>query len=219
MFSVCRQYTTCSEHARATDRQIARKKERRTSSREWTKIMTVNLPRRNFWKVAFKTRNFQKCWPLNFRVSYLGSDDDTPTETNFNYIYPSVPIVLYYIPYNIIIEHDNRCDCQQKYRRKIGVFPRCLTFDSNRQISSPPFPIHPNFNSPIRTFTRENYYKSMLNGEKKERKEIIGRRRQVYFVLSTNVEFRDILVGSRSHRVWSSTDASTQQVPKNWRLR
>lgn len=146
MFSVCRQYTTCSEHARATDRQIARKKERRTSSREWTKIMTVNLPRRNFWKVAFKTRNFQKCWPLNFRVSYLGSDDDTPTETNFNYIYPSVPIVLYYIPYNIIIEHDNRCDCQQKYRRKIGVFPRCLTFDSNRQISSPPFPIHPNFN-------------------------------------------------------------------------
>lgn len=69
-FSISRQYTTCSVHARATDQQTVQKRERKTYLQEWMKIMTVNLPRRNFWKVAFKTKSFQKCWPLNSRVLF-----------------------------------------------------------------------------------------------------------------------------------------------------
>lgn len=136
MFSVCRQYTTCSVHARATDRQIARKKERRTSSREWTKIMTVNLPRRNFWKVAFKTRNFQKCWPLNFlslSLSLLSRiiDDrlmiDSPNERNKSIL--RADRSLYYRTSITSVRgrkkwRENRCFFfTVQFRTRVGKFP------------------------------------------------------------------------------------------------
>lgn len=158
MFSVCRQYTTCSVHARATDRQIARKKERRTSSREWTKIMTVNLPRRNFWKVAFKTRNFQKCWPLNFLSLSLSlvsdnrwSIDDRLTEWK-KQIYPSCR------SFSILSNVDNVGAREKKMEGKSVFFLHGPISNSSRQIS---LPSPPNRQS-IRFLTelvhpRENY--------------------------------------------------------------
>lgn len=107
-------------------------------------------------------------------------DHDTPTdriETNFNYIYPSCR--SFYIIFYIILLSNTIIGAiaDKKDRRKIGVFPWSnFNFDSNRQISPPPFPSK---RQSIRfryertnsfAFTRGKLLLLLLNTRKKEKK-------------------------------------------------
>lgn len=128
-------------------------------------------------------------------------DHDTPTdriETNFNYIYPSCR--SFYIIFYIILLSNTIIGAiaDKKDRRKIGVFPRSnFNFDSNRQISPPPFPSKrqsirfrfTDFDTNERTnsfaFTRGKLLLLLLNTARKKEKKTnnIGRRS---IVLSIN---------------------------------
>lgn len=75
--SVFRRYTTCSAHVRAIGRQTARRKERRTYSRRWTRTTMGSWRRKNSWRVASRTRSYRRCSLLNPDVAAFPHEPST----------------------------------------------------------------------------------------------------------------------------------------------
>jgi len=74
---VFRRYTICSAHVRAIGRQTAQRKERRTYSRRWTRTTMGSWRRKNFWRVASRTRSYRRCSLLNPDVAALPHEPST----------------------------------------------------------------------------------------------------------------------------------------------